>query len=82
MTMKGTGLAITLFALLFLASCGNKPSAPDVSAINIQIETKRFDQDMFSIDTLRLDEEMNALQQKYPQLLGIFLQNILGISEP
>jgi hypothetical protein len=82
MTMKGTGFVLTLFALLCLASCGNKPAAPDVSAIKFQIETKRFDQDLFRIDTLRLDEEMNALQQKYPQLLGIFLQNILGINEP
>jgi hypothetical protein len=66
-------LAIILF------SCKDKKNSPDVSAIKADVKLERFDQDFFSIDTLALQNSFPALQQKYPLLLPLFVQNILGV---
>ena len=66
-------LAVILF------SCKDKNNAPDVSAVKADIKLERFDQDFFSIDTLALQNSLPALQKKYPVLLPVFIQNILGV---
>lgn len=77
MTMKKATLV--LLVILILGSCNNKESAPDISGIKVGLSTNRFDQDFFSMDTLQVEQELTNLQQKYPELLPLFLQHIVGV---
>jgi hypothetical protein len=81
MTMKQATLATVLF-LLIIGGCKTKDSLPDISKVKLNLSVQRFDQDFFSLDTLQLQQSLGALQQKYPDFLSIFLQRIVGISEP
>lgn len=78
MTMKKTILIGLLLALL-ASSCKKKKDVPDVSGVQVELQWQRFDRDFFSLDSNRIPEELARLQQKYPVLLPLFLQNILGL---
>lgn len=67
-----------IFAAIFL-SCNNDKNIPDVSSIKINIETRRFEQDFFAMDTNKVAESMKAILQKYPDFLPQFTGNILGL---
>jgi len=79
MTMKKTCLLVLLSTLLF--ACKNEDKSPDVSGIKIDLETNRFDQDFFGIDTANLSQGLSTLQQKYPEFLSIYLQNIVAVDD-
>lgn len=66
--------------IILSAACGSKNQKPDVSGIQIELQTQRFEQDFFSIDTNNIAAAIPALHQKYPIFLGDFVQNILGLS--
>jgi hypothetical protein len=76
--MKKWGL-LCLFAFCLVA-CKDHADVPDVSAIRVTVEVRRFEKDLFSIDTLQMENSMNRLQQKYPDFLPGFLVKILGIN--
>jgi len=65
--------------LLFLIACTNLDDKPDISNIEVDLRTDRFDKDFFSADTTRLSTEMQRLEAKYPQLLPVFIQSIIGV---
>ena len=67
------------FILLF--ACNNSRNIPDVSGIQVEIKIDRFDKDFFSIDSNAIESSLPALEKKYPALLSIFLQNVLGITD-
>ena len=71
-------LLIALVITVFI-SCNDSDKGPDVSKVNVNIDLKRFDHDFFSIDTNNVLSSVNELKPKYPVLLPIFLQNILGL---
>lgn len=64
--------AITLF------SCKSKHT-PDVSSIKINLETKRFEQDFFAMDTNKVAESIKIILQKYPRFTPDFVESILGL---
>src|SRR6187431_3198466 len=70
-------LVATMFTIC-LASCkdGNEP---DVSDIKVNLETQRFEQDFFALDTNDLNSGLGKLQQKYPVFLEDFIQKVLGL---
>ena len=71
---------ISIISLLFvLVACNNDKNIPDVSGIKADITTKRFDQDFFSIDSNNIYPGLQRLNEKYPVLTPVFLQNILGL---
>lgn len=70
----------TLFAIIVLASCSNNKNKPDVSAIKVDVNIERFEQDFFKIDTLHLQTGLNTLQQKYPQFFPVYMQHILQVN--
>jgi hypothetical protein len=78
-TMKK--IAFCLLVAVFCA-CNNKKEAPDVSKIAVNLATKRFDEQFFQIDTLKLDQGLASVQQQFPQFLNLFLQNIVGVNNP
>ncbi|MEO8962597.1 MAG: hypothetical protein ABI325_11990 [Ginsengibacter sp.] len=71
-------LFIVSIAALFL-SCGSKKNIPDVSSIKINVDTKRFEQDFFKMDTARIAESISIVLKKYPDFLPDFIGNILGL---
>ena len=64
------------FCLIVLA-CNSKKPAPDVSDIKIDVHLKRFDKDLFAVDTNNLDASLNNLQQQYGSFLNDYLYNIM-----
>lgn len=65
--------------IILLADCKNKKNIPDVSHIKVNITVERFDWDFFAIDSNNVLPELNRVNEKYPLLTKIFLQNILGL---
>src|SRR5687767_7171321 len=77
LTMKKTGFLILLISLM--AACNDKKDFPDVSGIKVDIKLERFERDFFAIDTNNVLPGLNQLNEKYPVLIPIFLQEILGL---
>ena len=72
-------IVICLFTAAFFVSCNGNKNIPDVSSINVKLETRRFEKDFFVIDTSKVAESMKSILQKYPDFLPLFTQNILGL---
>lgn len=70
---------IIIICTIAVFSCNNKKKVPDVSSIKINIETKRFEQDFFAIDTNKVAESIQSIQQKYPHFTSDFVESILGL---
>jgi hypothetical protein len=84
--MKKTFVFVHMKPLIFflsiasvLYSCKGSNDKPDVSRIPVKLETLRFEQDLFALDTNNIGPSLQALQQKYPGFLQDFMNNILGI---
>lgn len=66
--------------MLVVLGCRSKKNIPDVSGINISLQTERFEKDFFSLDTLQLNSSLQKLYEKYPGFTQDYLFNILGSS--
>jgi hypothetical protein len=70
---------IPLFVAIIFVSCKSNNNIPDVSSIKINLETKRFEQDFFAMDTTKVAKSMKSVLQKYPDFLPLYTANILGL---
>lgn len=70
-----------LFLFFLFATCNNKKNIPDVSGIKVNIAVQRFDENFFAIDTNQEEKNINILNTKYPTLLPLFLQTIVGVTD-
>jgi hypothetical protein len=68
---------VFIFLFFGLTSCKND-NIPDVSNIKVNVTVERFEQDFFKIDTLKTEQQIDALQTKYPNFTIDYLYNILG----
>lgn len=75
-------ICLPLLVCFFLTACGNKNTAPDVSGVKVDVKVDRFDEAFFSIDTLQMEQGLNKIQQQFPVFLPVYLQNIIGITDP
>lgn len=66
--------------LVAFSGCNDEESAPDVSGVNVQLDTRRFDQDLAGIDTNHIAAGLQQLQQKYPDFLGFYLDTLMGFN--
>ena len=71
-------IVVLICGLLF--SC-NGDKNPDVSNIKINLQTQRFEQDFFAIDTNNVIAAINKLEEKYPTFTKPYLIRILGVDE-
>jgi hypothetical protein len=69
-----TGLILMITA----CKCGKGKDIPDVSGIPIEVEIRRFDQDLFALDTNNIAPGLAALEADYPQFASLFFGQILG----
>ena len=72
--MKQLLIAIVIFA----TACTSKKKIPDVSNIKIALQTIRFEQAFFAVDTNHIDTSLQQLLTKYSGFTQDFLYNILG----
>lgn len=71
-------LIISLLLLISIISCNNNNKAPDVSAIKVDLTTKRFERDLFALDTNMIAARLDQLISKYPSFGENFLTTILN----
>jgi len=69
------GLCI-ISSLLF--SCNSGEKTPDVSNIKISLSTQRFEKELFTLDTVNFQANLEQLIAKYPSFGENFLSSILG----
>jgi hypothetical protein len=70
---------LLLLCIHLLASCGNSAKHPDTSKIQIELETVRFEQDFFSMDTIDINRAMEKLRAKHHNFTNDFVLRILGL---
>lgn len=77
------GFLFLIAILLLLGSCQADESvvAPDVADIEVNVSIKRFEQELFSLDTNNLEQglagQLEQLEAKYPDFYEVFTQKIL-----
>lgn len=71
--------AAFLFFLLLLSSigCNKSKNIPDVSEISVVSDVRRFDKELFSIDTNEMTTQLAVLKEKYPEFSDIYFNQIL-----
>jgi hypothetical protein len=68
-----------ILLVYFLSSCGNNRLTIDTSTVKVpEITINRLEQDLFNIDTTRIEAETEKLQKKYGNFYSIFIRNIIN----
>ncbi len=73
--------SLFLFLTILFAACKTKKDTPNISDIKVNLAIERFDEDFFSLDTADIEKGLSSLTIKYPDLLPVFLQNIVGVND-
>lgn len=68
-----------IFIFILIVSCNSNTDIPKVDAIKIELNTKRFEQDFFAIDTTHLTTSLQNILQKYPHFAPDFISHLLGL---
>src|SRR5687767_3016139 len=71
-------LSLGLFFIALFSSCEND-QGPDVSNINVDLQTLRFEKDFFAMDTAHLSASLDAVYKRYPVFFRDYTQQILGL---
>lgn len=72
-------LLITFVLATTILSCGNNPLDIDVSAIEVDLTVKRFDQDLFQYKSGITPENVTELNGKYGLFFQDFTQSVINI---
>ena len=84
-TKKTFNWVFTLLVFFLLGACGSDEDykqIPDVSGIDVDISIRRFEQDLFGLDTANLESGLPDLFQKYPEFSEIYFSQILRVVRP
>lgn len=78
-----TQLFFLLFSTFLFTSCEDDKGKdiPDVSNIPSDVNIKRFEQDLFNIDTTNMNASLSELKKKYPLFGNIFFNQLLGAND-
>lgn len=68
--------------VLFLAGCKEDSLNVDVSAIELELEFKRLDQDLFSLNPAAGETDTDALHKKYGDFFVDYCEGVLRIGNP
>lgn len=80
--MKYFRLFIIVLSVVLCGSCKKNRFEIDKSKINQTIKIERFDKDIMSIDTTKLEAETARLQKKYGEFFTFYTQKVIGIGTP
>ncbi|MBN2348968.1 MAG: hypothetical protein JXJ22_09035 [Bacteroidales bacterium] len=70
---------VFLCLILFTGSCSRNSFDVDISGINLKLEIKRFDHELFSTPLDSLDEKIPYLRNEYKDFLPLFNYKIINI---
>ena len=77
-------ISLTLIIFFFILSCSEDAVTrviPDVSDITVDVELRRFEKDLFALDTNNLEAGLTALQAEYPTFSDIYFHQIFRIPQ-
>ncbi len=75
-------LKISLFVLVLLSGCQENPYEVNVSAVELDLEIKRLEEDLFTMDFDRMEEGIISLQARYGDFIDLFGYQIIAIGGP
>ncbi len=78
--MRKFGLYILFVAVVFSACNSNKDNI-DLSKINVKVDIKRFDKDLFSVDSDSIKYVIPELSNKYGDFFNLFGEKVIGIGK-
>jgi len=78
----GSGLFILLVLLVVACEKDRQEEVPDVSQVRVDWELRRFEQDLFQLDTLQMEAALKELRTAYPEFGTVFLDRILRVKDP
>ena len=70
-----------IFLTVVLFGCQSHPAGPDVKNIEVTTNLVRFEESLFSIDTLEIQKEVDHLISKYPDFSDVFFYQITNKPE-
>lgn len=75
---------ICLITIAFLPfySCQRNPLKPDISGINVKINIKRLDRDLFKVTPQNQDTLIKELRNDYGEFFTLFNENIIALGDP
>lgn len=68
----------SILASILLSSCNSSDKTPDVSGIKAELTTKRFEQELFILDTANFTTNFDQLLARYPSFGENYLSTILN----
>lgn len=71
--LVGSALILPLICLIILTACSRKSEIPAILT--------RFEQDLFSKDTLLTDRDLSLLKDKHAGFLPLFTEHVIGIGK-
>ncbi|MDR1678714.1 MAG: hypothetical protein LBR81_02945 [Prevotellaceae bacterium] len=80
--MKEKSVYIVLCMFLLLSSCNKNRFEIDTDKVDLSVKIERFDRDFMQMDTVRLEESVVKLEQKYGVFFNRYVQNVLGLGVP
>ena len=69
---------VFIIACSLLFSCNSSDKSPDVSGIKVELSSRRFEQDLFKLDTANFTTNFDQLLAKYPSFGENYLSAILN----
>ncbi len=74
-------ISIPIFAFaLFTFSCKEEKHIPNVDNVKIDLNVVRFDKELFSVDTMHMDESLAKLSNKYPAFYKLYFESVLPLA--
>ena len=72
-------ILLLVFSTIILFSCKSNKNIPDVSGVKVNLESRRFEQDFFAMDTNNIASSIQKILKKYPRFTPDFIENIIGL---
>ncbi|MBK7410313.1 MAG: hypothetical protein IPL49_20005 [Saprospirales bacterium] len=70
--------ALLLALVVQSCQCNKSNDIPDVSRIPVEVKIRRFEKDLFQIDTMQMAAGLDQLEKDYPEFGAIFFGQLLG----
>ncbi len=67
-----------LLLTVLIFACNSRDKVPDVSGIPMELQTQRFEKDLFTLDTSNFGVQLDQLQAKYPSFGENFIYTVLS----
>ena len=82
--MNAKNVLFLLFAIILCTNaceCGKGKHIPDLSGIPMEVKLRRFEQDLFGLDSNNLAPGLAKLTESYPEFAPVFFGQVLGSTD-